>query len=116
MYITHYDPNPVPITYTDEELEAIVDNYIKGEESFSFQGLSNFIVFKAKQENKVKGAPDTVYTSNELNPSFYRVLSKILWKHIWGKELFIEFGENQHRSNYTGDTHFVKVNNDSLSK
>lgn len=109
MNMTHFDSNPVPITYTNEELEIIIDDFIKENESFGFHELCNFIVEKAKKNKKVVNAQNTEYRSSELSPSYNSIISCILWNRIWNRKLIIEFGTNQYRSQYPGDTYFTKV-------
>lgn len=56
MYVT-YDSNPVPMTYTREELRQVIDDYLKGVTTeFSFRCLCSHIVEKAIKEGKVRDA------------------------------------------------------------
>ena len=110
MRITYYNSNPVPVEYTEEEMKEKVLTFIndrKGE--FSFRTLSNFIVQTAMNEQKVKDAAHTQYSSNEMDPLSSIQLSKILWELIWDKKVFIAFGENPYMAHYAGDTRFVAV-------
>jgi len=109
MNMIHFDSNPVPITYTYEELEIIIDDFIKDNKSFGFHELCNFIVEKAKKDNKVVNAQNTKYSSSELQPSCNSIISRILWNLIWNRKLIIEFGTNPYRSQYPDDTYFVKI-------
>ncbi len=107
MYMT-YDSNPVPVTYTQEELKHIIKDYIKDVNSeFSFRGLCYHIVQKAISEGKVRDASTTQYSSRELNPFSSIEVSKCLWEFIWDKKIFIAFGENPYVAHYSNDTRFV---------
>lgn len=108
MEITYYNSNPVPVEYTEEEMRSKVLIFIKGvKEEFSFKTLSNIIVQTAKNEQKVKDADYTQYSSNEMDSSSSIMLSKILWELIWDRKIFIAFGENPYIVHYKGDTRFV---------
>lgn len=68
MYIT-YDSNPVPVTYTQEELKLVIYNYLKDvTKEFSFRGLCSYIRDKAIAEGKVRDASHTQYSSREMSP------------------------------------------------
>lgn len=106
MYIT-YDSNPVPVTYTQEELRQDIDNYLKDVTTeFSFRGLCSYIIDKAIAEGKVRDASQTQYSSREINPLSAIEVSKCLWDLIWDKKIFIAFGENLYMAHYAGDTWF----------
>lgn len=110
MRITYYNSNPVPVEYTEEEMKEKVLTFIKDRKSeFSFRSLSNYIVQTAMNEQKVKDAAHTQYSSNEMDPHSSIQLSKILWDLIWDKKVFIAFGENPYMAHYAGDTRFVPV-------
>lgn len=103
-----YDSNPVPVTYGQEELEKVIDEYLNGETTeFSFKRLCHHIVEKAIFEGKVRNANNTHYSSRELNPFYSIEVSKCLWKLIWDRKVFIVFGDNPYMAHYNNDTHFV---------
>lgn len=108
--MTITNPNPVPVTYDDQELKELIGKYLSdigGE--FSYQGVCRYVVNEAKRNNKVEGAPNTKYTSSEISiPDGIRI-SKNLWEKIWDKEIIITFGVNKYRSNYPSDTRFFKL-------
>lgn len=108
-----YDSNPVPVTYTQEELKQVVEDYLNDVATeFSFRGLCSFIVGKAIDEGKVHNAGHTQYSSREMNPSSAIEVSKYLWELIWDRRIFIAFGENPYAARYAGDTRFVINNRD----
>lgn len=107
MYMTITDPNPVPVTYSDQELKSLIDNYlsdIKGE--FSYKGVCHYVVNEAKRNNKAEGAPNTKYSSSDISIADGIRVSRILWEKIWNKEIFIAFGDNPYRAQYKDDTRF----------
>lgn len=107
MYVT-YDSNPVPVTYTQEELRQVIDSYLKEVDTeFSFRGICSYIVDKALKEGKVRDASHTQYSSREMSPLSAIEVSKCLWELIWDKKIFIAFGENPYAAHYAGDTRFV---------
>lgn len=107
MYVT-YDSNPVPVTYTLEELRPVVDSYLKEVDTkFSFRGLCSYIIDKAIKEGKVRDASHTQYSSRKMSPLSAIEVSKCLWELIWDKKIFIAFGENLYMAHYAGDTRFV---------
>ena len=111
MYVT-CDSNPVPITYSQEELKQVIEDYLKEVDTeFSFRGLCSYIVDKALKEGKVCDASHTQYSSREMSPLSAIEVSKCLWKLIWDKKIFIAFGENLYAARYAGDTRFV-INSD----
>ena len=107
MY-TVYDSNPVPVTYTQAELEQVIDDFIKEtSREFSFRRLCSHIIEKAISEKKVEKAETTQYSSREMNPLSSIEVSRYLWKLIWDKKIFIAFGENPYAPTYKNDTRFV---------
>jgi hypothetical protein len=110
MGITYYTSNPIPIEYTEEEMKKkVLEFIINVDGEFSFRSLSNFIVQTAMNEQRVKDAAHTQYSSDEMDPFSSILLSKILWGLIWDKKVFIAFGENPYMAHYVGDTRFVAV-------
>lgn len=87
MYVT-YNPNPVPVTYTQEELKQVIDDYLNDVATeFSFRGLCSYIRDKAIAEGKVRDASHTQYSSREMSPLSAIEVSKCLWELIWEKNL-----------------------------
>lgn len=101
---------PVPVTYTDEELNKMISDYIADiKTEFTYNGICSYVVTKAVEEDKVEGAPHTKYTRNELSvKDGYRV-SRILWEKIWAKEIFIIFGKNPYMAHLNDDTRFMRM-------
>lgn len=104
-----YDPNPVPVTYTDDELRKIIQEYVTSNPEFSFRSICNHIVYKAKAEQKCKDAETTQYSSSEISPAVGTEISKILWNLIWERKIIIDFMYNQYASNYSNDTRFLVI-------
>lgn len=103
-----YDSNPVPVTYSQEEMKQVINDYLKDVTSeFSFRSLCSYIIDKAINEGKVRDAIHTQYSSRQMNPLSAIEVSKYLWELIWDKKIFIAFGENPYAAHYAGDTRFV---------
>lgn len=108
-----YDSNPIPVTYTHDELRQVIEDYLNDMTTeFSFRGLCSHIIDKAIAEGKVRDASSTQYSSCEMNPLSAVEVSKCLWELIWNKRIFIAFGENPYVARYAGDTRFVVNNRD----
>lgn len=110
MGVTYYNPNPIPVEYTEGEMRERVLSYLdNGRLEFSFRQLSSYIINLAKEEQKVKNASQTQYGSNQMDTASSILLSRILWELIWDKKIFIAFGDNPYASHADGDTRFVVV-------
>ncbi len=107
MYVT-YNSNPVPVTYTKEELENVINEYLNGVQTeFSFRGICSYIIDKAIKDEKVADAKNTQYSSREMSPLSAIEVSKYLWSLIWDKKIFIAFGDNPYSANCINDTRFI---------
>ncbi|CCX57297.1 unknown [Bacteroides sp. CAG:1060] len=107
MYVI-YNPNPVPITYTPDELAIVISDYLEEVKTeFSFKSICSFILDKAIAEGKVKDSHNTQYSSKEISPLSSIEVSRYLWKLIWEKKIFIAFGDNPYAAHYNNDTRFI---------
>lgn len=108
MPITVYDPNPVPVTYTNEELKIVVNDFLNSiETEFSFSRLSAYVLERAIIEKKVRNAETTQYSNRNLNPRVSIEVSRLLWELIWEKKIFIVFGNNPYIPQNTNDVRFM---------
>lgn len=105
-----YGPSFLPLTYTKEELNALIDNYIDKNVEFSFIQLCNYILSIADQQNKLKKQPNTSYSQIYLTRSDTITICKVLWERIWKQELIQVFNNPHDMYRNNGDTYFV-VNN-----
>ena len=104
-----YDPNPVSLTYSEEELRTIIEQYISAQDyEFSYKSICHYVLDKAKQEGKVPNAGCTQYSSSELNPFSGIVVSRLLWEMIWEKKIFVAFGANPYQGGYPEDVRLCK--------
>ncbi len=107
MYVV-YNSNPVPVIYTKEELEKVIDEYLQSVQTeFSFRSLCSHIIERAIKDEKVTDAKNTQYGSREMSPLSAIEVSKYLWNLIWDRKIFIAFGENPYASHYNNDTRFI---------
>ena len=105
-----YNYGPVPVIYSYEELKGLIDRYIeKANDESSFKEICQHILYTAKENGRVKGAPHAEYISSELCIDCSYKISRILWEKVWNREIYIAFGENPYRAHYNGDTRFMKV-------
>lgn len=103
------DPNPVRLTYSEDELRKLIGDYIQERNGeFSYKSICSFILLHAIDEGKVPNADHTQYSSSELNPISGMMVSKIIWELIWNKQIFILFGKNLYGGGYDDDTHLCK--------
>jgi len=108
MPIIVYDPNPVPVTYTNEELKIIVSEFLSNiETEFSFSKLSTYVLERALCEKKVRNAETTQYSNRSLNPRVSIEISRLLWELIWEKKIFIVFGNNPYIPQNSQDIRFM---------
>lgn len=110
MPITVYDPNPVPVTYSNDELKMVVSDFIDDIESeFSYTRLCSYIIDRAISEKKVRNAETTQYSSRNLNPRVSIEVSRVLWDFIWSKKIFIAFGSNPYIASNNNDVRFMPI-------
>lgn len=93
MEYHYYSSDPLEFTYSDEELESVVDDYLQqiGTVSFPFSNLCDSVVYTAKAAGKIKAAPNTVYFSMNLSEKEYERISLVLWKKILANKLILNF-------------------------
>lgn len=113
MNTTYFTYENLCFNYTDTELERAIDGILNqyGEDSFSFIFLCDSLMYKAKNENKLNCAPNTVYLSNNLDNKEYERISIILWKKIWNHELCIDFHVE---STMSKDYRFIKIKQNGI--
>lgn len=110
MNVVVYDPNPVPVTYTNEELNIVVSDFLNDIEiEFSFSRLCRYIIDRAIRERKVRNAEYTQYSNRNLNPRVAIEVSRVLWEFIWKKKIIIVFGNNPFIAQEGNDVRFVPI-------
>jgi hypothetical protein len=97
----YYSSDPLEFSYTDEELESVIDDYLQeiGKVSFSFSNLCDSVMYTAKYAEKIKSAPNTVYFSMDLSEKEYERISLVLWKKILANKLILNFHKASPNSN-----------------
>lgn len=90
-----YDPNPVPIHFTDHEIDFnirdIIANLNSGD-TISYKNLCSQIIELARSNNKL--TPDTQYSSNELSYCDQIRVCRFLWELILEKKVYTVFGNS----------------------
>lgn len=88
-----YDPNPVPVLFSDSELNervrGIIANMSPGDE-VSMSEICLLIIQMAESEGKLKA--DTKYSSSELSPRDQERVSVIMWDLILERKVYTLFG------------------------
>lgn len=73
--------NPITITYSDERLRTLVEEYITMQRhEFTFKDLCSYVLHWAKEEGKTATAG--LYESNQLSPADCERTSNILRKIV----------------------------------
>lgn len=94
---------PISVTYSDERLRTIVEEYITMQkQEFTFKDLCSYVLYWAKEEGKT--ANTGLYESNQLAAADCERISVILRKVI--NEGRITGGIDS----FADDTQFVKTN------
>ena len=101
MEYHYYSSKPLELSYSDEELEAVIDDYLMqvGTATFPFSNLCDSVMYAAKNAGKIKEVPNTVYFSMNLSEKEYDRISLILWKKIWERKLILNFHKASSNSN-----------------
>lgn len=73
--------NPISVTYSDERLSILVEEYITMQKhDFTFKSLCSYVLYWAKEEGKT--ANTGLYENNQLDPKDCERLNKILEKVV----------------------------------
>ena len=106
-----YGEHQLAMNYSNEELNLIIDQYIKKEKSegrdvFSYKSLCYYIFSRASSEKRLKVETGHVYNNPVMMDADATLVSKLLWQRIWNRNIIIDFHENKYASNYFDDTRF----------
>lgn len=108
MSFMTYDPNPVPVLFTDTELSehvtGIVANMKVGDE-ISFKQICAQIIQMAEADGKLK--PNTQYSSSELTRPDQERISAIMWELLLDRRVYTVFGSYRWFGRREDDTIFV---------
>lgn len=104
-----YGPSFLPLTYTKEELNTLIDEYINKNVEFSFSQLCSHVLSVADQQYKLKKEPNTSYSQIYLTHPDTITLCKMLWERIWNKELIQLFNSPLDIYRNNGETYFVVI-------
>lgn len=100
--ITHYGGAvALPLTFTEEELRDVIDQYIDENKSFTFKSLCEYIVKEAGEEGKLQKEENNVYDCPiELTRKDQRHVVKLLWDLIWAHKVLIDFSDTTQKYGY----------------
>jgi len=102
-----YGPQRLPLTYTNAELNNIIEEFINNNKIFSFNQLCNNILLIADQQGKLKKKPNTSYSQILLTQHDTIRISKLLWDRIWDKRLILIFNNFQDTYHNGNETFFA---------
>lgn len=103
-----YDPNPVPVLFSDTELSVHVNGIIvnmNAGDTISFKQICAQIIQMAEEEGKLK--PNTQYTSSELRRLDQERVSAVMWELILNRKVYTVFGSYRWFGRSEDDTIFV---------
>lgn len=105
VVITKYGRCPLPLSYTEEQLRRVVEEFVfKAPGIFKYSELYGYVMNRALHDGAFKTEPYTRYTNIVLTEQDEHCLAMILWEMIWERRLVIEFRNSDQRSN--GDMSF----------
>ena len=104
-----YGPSKLALTYEDEDLNNLIEAFMGNNEEFTFTQLYNYILSVADQQDMLKKEPNTSYSQILLTQQDTTRLCKILWEHIWNKELIQLFNNPHDMYHNNGETYFVVI-------
>lgn len=83
------DNNSIAVTYSDEKLCILVEEYITMQRTeFTFKGICSYILCRAMEEGKT--TVTGLYESNELTPSDCERVTRILDKIVKEKRIAVD--------------------------
>lgn len=109
MQITKYGPCRLALTYTDEALNKIIDEFIAANKEFTYTQMCNHVLYTAEQEDKLKKEPHTAYTQILLTSNDTMRICKMLWERIWAKEVIFLFHGMQDSCHKNEETCFIAI-------
>lgn len=99
--------NTISVTYSDEKLRIIVEEFITMQKAdFTFKSLCSYVLYRAMEEEKTGNTG--LYESNQLSPLDCERLSLILKKIIKEKRIRITLGKETNGA-FADDMQFIKV-------
>ena len=108
MKITYFTYDKLKFSYTEKELEDVINDILQDydEDSFSFKSLCDSLMNKAQNSGKIVKKHDTVYLSSDLDEHEYDRISVLLWRKIWNHELCLSFRTTESQGR---DYKFIKI-------
>ena len=102
--------NPISVTYSDEKLRILVEEYITMQKKeFNFKDVCSFILYRAMEEERT--ASKGLYESNKLSPDDCERVSEILKKIIFEHRLLVSEGVKANKVPFADDEQFKIVLN-----
>lgn len=104
-----FGPSKLGLKYTDEQLNQLIEDYIKSNGEFSFSQLCGHVLSIADQQDKLKKEPNTSYSQIILTYADTVKISRMLWDRIWNKELIQLFNDPRDMNHNNSETYFVAI-------
>lgn len=99
----------LPLKYEDEDLNKLIEIYMSDNGEFSFTQLCNYVLSTADQQDMLKKEPNTSYSQILLTRNDIIRICKILWEHIWNKQLIQLFNNPHDMYRNNGETYFAVI-------
>lgn len=107
--ITKYGEVHLNMKYTDDELAQLIEEYFNSGYCWSYKSLCKYVFNEAIKENKLNKEENTEYSTPEMSSIDASRITKLLWKKIWEKEIYIEFSYNDYTSPDRTDFYFGQM-------
>lgn len=113
--ITVYGDHQFDLKYEDKELLEIIEKYIcdkktHGEMYFTYYTLCRFILYKAKEDNKLEGVDsNTYYESPNISQKELTRISRLLWDLILDRKIFVDFSNNAYMAHIGGNDTVIGI-------
>ena len=104
-----FGASQLPLKYKDEDLDKLIEVYMSDKGEFSFTQLCNYVLSTADQQDMLEKEPNTSYSQILLTSQDNVRICRILWEHIWNKELMQLFNNPRDMYRNNGDTYFVVI-------
>ena len=108
MSFTTINFNPVPVSFTDDELSSHIRSIIssmKSGDDISFQRICTSVIKLAERDGKLK--PNTEYHSSDISAADQERISIVLWDLILERKVYTLFGNKRWFACNQDDTLFV---------
>ena len=104
-----YGSSKLSLKYEDKDLNKLIEAFMVDSGEFSFTQLCNYVLSVADQQGMLMKEPNTSYSQILLTQKDTIRICRILWEHIWNKELIQLFNNPHDMYRNNGETYFVVI-------